>query len=104
MGTLIYGNAGFSVDFDDRTLVHLQVVIGSKLRRGENFFFTWSHDVESGRGRTSLWMDRSVPMIFQRAEDGRVEINSVWLEQLMVSANSSQGLQLVAEPTTLVQA
>jgi hypothetical protein len=104
MGTLIYGNAGFSVDFDDRTLVHLQLVIGPKLRRQESFFFTWSNGVESGHGRTSLWMDRSVPMIFQCVDDTRYDINREWLELLSIAANSAQGLQLVAEPEIVGEA
>ncbi len=34
MGTLTYGT-GLCFDFDDRTLAHLQVVMGLKLRRRE---------------------------------------------------------------------
>jgi hypothetical protein len=98
MGTLIYGNAGFSVDFDDRTLVHLQLVIGPKLRRQESFFFTWSHDLGDSRGRTSLWIDSSIPLIFQCASDERQDIHREWLEILAISAASAQGLQLVSEP------
>ena len=33
MGKLTYDHS-LSVDFDDRTLAHLQIVIGMKLRRG----------------------------------------------------------------------
>lgn len=102
MGLFIYGSAGFSVDFDDRTLIHLQLVVGPKLRRDESFFFTWSGETGSGHGRTSLWLDRSVPMIFQCVSDQRYDINRDWLEVLTISANSAQGLQLVAEPAELV--
>lgn len=103
MGTLIYGNAGFSADFDDHTLFHLQLVIGPKLRRQESFFFTWGHPVRDGRGRTSIWLDRSLPLIFQFADDQRHIVNRQWLEALSVSANSARGLQVVAEPADLVQ-
>jgi hypothetical protein len=75
VGTLIYGNAGFSADFDDRTLVHLQLVIGPNLRRQESFFFSWGGAAESAHARTSLWMDRSIPMVFPCAADERFELN-----------------------------
>jgi hypothetical protein len=104
MGTLIYGYAGFSVDFDDRTLVHLQLVIGPKLRRQESFFFTWSHEMGATHGRTSLWIDSSIPLIFQCVSDERQEIHREWLEILAISAASAQGLQLVSEPVALVAA
>ena len=38
MGTLRYEMEEFS--FDDRVLAHVQIVISTKLRRGENFFLT----------------------------------------------------------------
>ncbi len=103
MGTLIYGNAGFSVEFDDRTLVHLQFVIGPKLRRQESFFFSWGGAANSLHARTSLWMDRSIPMVFLCTSDQRHELNREWLEILSVSANSAQGLQLMVEPASLVE-
>ncbi len=43
MGKFIYDST-IKVDFDDRLLAHLQVVIGAKLRRGEAFHFTWRDD------------------------------------------------------------
>jgi hypothetical protein len=104
MGTLIYGNAGFSVEFDDHTLIHLQMVIGPKLRRRESFFFTWAQGERTSHARTSLWLDRSVALIFQFDEDQRQSVNREWLEILTVSANSAQGLQLIPEPASLVSA
>ncbi len=50
MGTLIYGDSGLIVDFDDRVLAHLQIVIGAKLRRHEGFFFTWKDDLAGREG------------------------------------------------------
>ena len=41
MGTLTYDST-ITAEFDDRLLNHLQVVIWSKLRRGEHFAFTFS--------------------------------------------------------------
>ena len=43
MGTLTYDST-ITAEFDDRTLTHLQVVIWSKLRRGEHFAFTFGDE------------------------------------------------------------
>ena len=50
MGRLIYDNTT-AVEFDDRVLAHLQLVIGTKLRRGEGFFLNWKDDPSVGDGR-----------------------------------------------------
>ncbi|WP_422613767.1 hypothetical protein [Microbacterium ureisolvens] len=57
MGKFIY-EGGIRTDFDDRVLSHLQVAIGTKLRRNEPFFFTWHGDVSTGGGRTTVWSMR----------------------------------------------
>jgi len=51
IGKLIY--SGTEVEFEDRALVHLQIVIGSKLRRGESFFPSWNDSATVGAGRTA---------------------------------------------------
>jgi hypothetical protein len=38
MGSLHYGD--HTIDMDDRLLAHLQLIIGVKLRHGENFFMS----------------------------------------------------------------
>jgi hypothetical protein len=38
VGKLTYDST-LVVDFEDRTLAHLHLVVGAKLRRGEAFFF-----------------------------------------------------------------
>lgn len=101
MGTLIYGNAGFAVTIDDRTLTHLQLVISSKLRRHENFFFTWNPGI--GAGSTSMWIDQSIPIIFHFTEDCLHEVNREWLNLLAISAVSSRGMQLLPEPARLLE-
>lgn len=55
MGTLFYGNRGIHVTFDDRALMHLQIVITAKLRRKESFLFTWTDSTDVGSGRGSMW-------------------------------------------------
>ena len=55
MGKFIY-DAIVKVDFEDRLLAHLQLVIGAKMRRGESFHFTWKDDPSIGDGRTTVWI------------------------------------------------
>jgi len=98
MGTLTYGNSGLVVEFDDRILAHLQIVIGAKLRRGEAFFFTWKGDATTAGTHASVWIEKSIPLYFLFSETSSALINRQWLESLTVSANSAQGLVLLDEP------
>jgi hypothetical protein len=98
LGKLLYGNAALEIEFDDRALAHLQLVIAAKLRRHEGFFFSWRDDPALGDGRSSIWVESSIPMMFRFASPERHQINREWLEQLTESANQTQGLYLTAEP------
>jgi len=100
MGKLLYGSSGIEIEFDDRTLTHLQIVIAAKLRRKESFFFSWKDDPAIGDGRSSIWLDSSIPLYFKFA-GGRVpSINREWLDILTASSNGSGGLQFTEEPGT----
>jgi len=96
MGKLLYGSAGVAIEFDDRTLAHVQLVLGAKLRRHEALFFSW-RDVKGGT-RGSIWVSSTLPMYFTFDSDDRQPINRVWLEALIESSNSAQGLWLSQEP------
>ena len=65
MGTLFYGNRGIHVTFDDRALMHLQIVITAKLRWKESFLFTWTDSTDVGSGRGSMWLDPSSTIFYQ---------------------------------------
>lgn len=96
MGKMLYGPTS-AYAFDDRTLAHLQLAIGQKLRRGESFFVSWADEAADGIGRTTIWMGSSVPLVF-RFQGGKMPaINREWLETLVMSANGSHGLMLTAE-------
>jgi len=98
MGKLLYGSSTIEIEFDDRTLTHLQIVIAAKLRRKESFFFSWKDDPAIGDGRSSIWLDASIPLYFKFA-GGRVpSINREWLDILTASSNGSGGLQFTEEP------
>lgn len=86
------------IEFDDRLMAHLQIVINAKLRRHEGFFFNWRDDPTMGERRTSIWLHNATPLYFHYSTSEHHEINREWLEQLSLSANQAQGLQLSAEP------
>jgi hypothetical protein len=97
MGKFTYDGA-LVVDFDDRVLAHLQIVITSKLRRGESFAFAWRDDASIGDGRTTVWVNPNVSLIYKFLGGRQPVINRAWLEALSASANSSTGLHVVQEP------
>jgi hypothetical protein len=86
-----------SIQFNDRLLRHLQIVIGAKLRRGESFFFTWK-EPDHGIGRSAIWLDRSVPVFFRYSDATSNDINREWVEALAISADTPNGLIVVQEP------
>ncbi len=98
LGKLLYGNSGLEIEFDDRVLAHLQVVIGTKMRRRESFFFSWRDDPALGDGRSSIWIETSIPLYFRFETPERHQLNREWLEQLTQSANQTQGMYLTTEP------
>lgn len=95
MGSLIYGQSAIEIRFDDRALMHLQIVITSKLRRKESFLLTWINAPGDGGGRASVWLDPSISLIslIYRFTGGRLpSINRAWLDVLVSSASSSGGM------------
>lgn len=94
MGALTYNRV--KIQFDDRTLQHLQIVIIQKLRRGESFLLTWQISLESGGGRSSAWIHPHIPLYFEFSGKPS-SINPVWLAALSSSANSSRGLLVLGE-------
>jgi hypothetical protein len=102
MGTLWYGTGGLAFEFDDRALVHLQVVITAKLRRREGFTFTWVTPGAFGGGRHSLWIHPSSTLSYRFHGAELPRLNPDWIEELLLSANSSSGLQYLPESPTPV--
>jgi len=98
VGKLIYDQS-LTVDFDDRTLAHLQVVIGVKLRRGEPFYFSWKDDQQIGDGRTSIWLHPTIPLVFKFYGSRVPQINPRWIRALELTANTHTGLHIIDEDT-----
>ena len=98
MGTLTY-DSSLAADFDDRTLAHIQFVVGTKLRRDEPFFFTWKDDAAIGDGRSTIWLHPAVSLAFKFVGSRMPTINREWIDLMILSANSPGGLHLMPEPT-----
>lgn len=97
MGTIYYGDSGTPIGIEDRALAHLKVAITTKLRRGESFTLSWRHGEDQPRGRSTLWLHPSIPLRFVFDEPETPELSRTWIEDLMRSANSTGGIQLVPE-------
>ena len=102
MGTLHYG--GRRTEFDDRLLAHLHIVIVQKLRTGTGFAMSWMNALSAGNGRTSIWIDRTIPLQFDFAGSRPPAINREWLAELQRSADSSTGLVVTGEDGQLARA
>lgn len=99
MGRLVYDGAARLV-VDDRTLAHLQVVMGEKMRRREPFTFTWTNPLEEGGGRISVWVSAHSAISYTFDRQAPHRLNRAWLDALAATANSTGGLRLVREPGT----
>ena len=97
MGKFTYDGI-VKVDFEDRLLAHLQLVIGAKMRRGESFHFTWKDDTSIGNGRTTVWVHPRCTLVYKYYGSRKPAINMAWIEALVYTANSPAGLYLVPEP------
>lgn len=98
MGFLLYGLPAEAIEIDDRTLAHIKIVMLAKLRRDESFAFSFEYDLSEGSGRSTVWVHPTIPMQFKFLGSRQPMINRAWLEALIVSANSVDGLRLIPEP------
>jgi hypothetical protein len=95
VGTLHYGSPPASFQIDDRALAHVELVVMAKLRRRENLSFSLVDEKTSVR--QAMWISPVTTLRFEY--DGPMpEINRLWLQDLVDTANSSSGLRLVPEP------
>jgi hypothetical protein len=99
VGILYYGNGSDPIEIPERLLAHIKVVITAKLRRNERFMVSWTHPDGESPGRTSIWMDSSIPLrfVFDTAESEALDPQL--LRELADEASSSRGL--VLEPSEM---
>ena len=96
MGYMVY-DSSTQISFDDRVLAHLEVVIVSKLRRKESFALSWRESSDNGDGRTTIWIDPSIPLRFRYSGSRAPSLDRDWMERLAAAAASSTGLIAVDE-------
>ena len=97
MGRFNY-DGNVKVDFDDRLLAHLQVVITQKLRRGEPFPFTWRNEPSLGDGRTTVWLHPNASLVYKFNGSRPPALYRARLEAQTHPPNSTAGLHAVPEP------
>lgn len=94
---MYYGNPPEPIHVADRALAHLKVVFATKLRRSESFTVSWQHPPDQPAGRSTIWLHPSIPLRFVFDDPQPPELSRSWLERLAASANSSGGIDLIAE-------
>ncbi|WP_235007994.1 DUF7882 family protein [Microbacterium timonense] len=105
MAHLYYGSDARPVEIPDHVLAHVKVVTATKLRRGESFMLSWRHPGDAPEGRTSLWIQPSIPLrfVFDKAEPEALD--QEYLRTLANEATSSRGIVLEwDEPAVVVPA
>jgi hypothetical protein len=103
MGNLFYGTTTEPLRVPDRLLSHVKVVTATKLRRSESFTLTWAH-TDGTPGRTTLWLQPSIPLrfVFDSAEPE--SLDSATLKAMADMANSSAGLVIDLDAVIPTQA
>jgi hypothetical protein len=97
LGTLHYGASRTSIRLEDRALAHLQVVITTKLRRGEGFLIQWDRPTESGSGRGGFWIHPNVDLTFEYDGGREPSLDHDELDRMMMAAAANGGLRITAE-------
>ncbi|MDN3495325.1 hypothetical protein QL996_05250 [Planococcus sp. APC 4015] len=94
MGQLFYGNSSQPVIIPDRQLAHLKMIVTTKLRRNESFTLSWRHVDDSPGGRTTVWLQPSIPLQFVFDSAVGESLDSAILREYAEQASSSAGLTL----------
>jgi hypothetical protein len=92
------------VEFDDRVLAHLQIVIVQKFRAGDRFLMSWLDPLSEGDGRSALWLTPNAPVHFKFLGSRVPVIDREWLDRLTHSASSGSGLIVMDEHGALLRA
>jgi len=102
MGFIAYD--GTHVQFEDRLLAHLQIVIVQKYKKQESFLMSWKDGPAVGDGRASVWLDPRIPIYFKFLGGRSPAINQQWLLTLGKSADASTGMIVTDENGDLAHA
>ncbi|MBB3157010.1 hypothetical protein FHS07_000694 [Microbacterium proteolyticum] len=94
MAKLYYGTTTAPISVDDRVLAHIKVVVATKLRRGESFTLSWVHGPDEPVGRSTIWLQPSIPLRFVFESEQPESLDQNLLKRMANDANSSRGLSL----------
>ena len=94
MAKLFYGTTPDPITIDDRMLAHVKVVVATKLRRGESFTLSWTHGPDEPVGRSTIWLQPSIPLRFVFESEQPETLDQSLLKRMANDANSSRGLSL----------
>jgi len=72
----------------------VKVVIATKLRRGESFTMSWRHPEGEEGGRSTIWIQPSIPLRFVFGAVEPEMLDPALLQSYANSANSSSGLTI----------
>lgn len=97
MGQLIY-DSSLRIDFNDRMLAHLQVAFAVKLHSNEGFLFSWRQDKDGDGGRGAIWIHRDISILYRFTDRLKPMLNPRWVDALVQSANSTEGMFALPEP------
>ncbi|MCJ1706402.1 hypothetical protein [Microbacterium sp. VKM Ac-2923] len=94
MAKLYYGTTTEPITVEDRMLAHVKVVVSTKLRRGESFTLSWVHGPDEPVGRSTIWLQPSIPLRFVFDSEQPETLDQNLLKRMANDANSSRGLSL----------
>jgi len=94
VGQLFYGTDTEPAELPDRVLAHVKTVVAAKLRRGESFTLSWQHPGDAVGGRSTLWLNPSIPMRFVFSNPEGETLDPEILQRFARAANSSGGLTI----------
>lgn len=94
MGTLYYGTSAEPIEIDDHLLTHLKIVVTAKLRRNESFTLSWKHAADEPMGRSTIWLQSSIPLRFVFDAPVPDQLERELLHRLATEANSNAGVSL----------
>jgi hypothetical protein len=97
VGQLFYGSDSQPAELPDRVLAHVKVLAATKLRRGESFTLSWRHADDVPGGRSTLWLNPSIPLRFVFTNPEGQMLDQDILKRLANDAASSAGLTIRLE-------
>lgn len=94
MGRLRYDGISDPILIEDATLVHLKIVIATKLRRQESFMMTWRPRGDGPDKRATVWIHPAIPLQFGFDDEEIPQVDPHRIAELMRLLNASGELVL----------